>query len=226
MTIKRLVVLLVLLMLSNSVHAQRFNQNKINDGLRDRNWEASLMLQYQTGMSQDYEQGSSIDIDSSVGFGFGFAWNWTEKWHLSYRFSLNKPDYTATIVPEAPEEVPQTLDYTMSKYSHQFNVTYHFLRGPLTPYVSAGVGWTKLDSNVPDEPPRLGCWWDPWWGYICYTDWSTYKTSKFTYNLGLGLRWDINGAMFTRASWNRQFISVDNGNLDFDTISLEGGVMW
>jgi opacity protein-like surface antigen len=229
MTIKRLVILLVLLMLSSSVHAQRFNQGKINDGLRDRNWEVSVLTQYQTGNSQDYEQGSSIDIDSSLGWGFGFGWNWTEKWHLSYRFSLNKPDYSATIVPdpeENPDAMPQTLDYTMSKYSHQFNVTYHFLRGPLTPYVQAGVGWTKLDSNVPDQPPQTGCWWDPWWGYICSTTWSTYSTSEFTYNVGLGVRWDINGALFVRGAYNRQFISIDNGDLNFDTITLEGGVMW
>ena len=40
------------------------------------------------------------------------------------------------------------------------------------------------------------------------------------------MRWDINGALFVRGAYNRQFISIDNGNLDFDTITLEGGVMW
>jgi len=226
MTIKRLIILLVLLMLSTSVHAQRFNQQKINDGLRYRNWEAGLLLQYQTSMSQDFEQGSAIDIDSSLGFGFGFGWNWTEHLNLSYRFSLNKPDYLATIVPEDPEEPAQTLDYKMSNYTHQFNVTYNILKGPLTPYLQAGVGWTKLDSNVISRPPTTGCWWDPWWGYICATTWETFKTSKFTYNLGLGLRWDINGAIFLRGSWNRQFISLDSGNLNTDTITVESGFMW
>ncbi|MBT8048568.1 MAG: hypothetical protein KJO92_09140, partial [Gammaproteobacteria bacterium] len=122
MTLKRPLLLLALLIFSSSVHAQRFNQKTINDSERYRNWEASLLMQYQTSTNQDFERGSSIDIDSSLGWGFGFGWNWTEKWHLSYRFSLNKPDYSATIVPEDPELAPQTLDYTMSKYSHQFNV--------------------------------------------------------------------------------------------------------
>ena len=224
MTIKRLIILLVLLMLSASVHAQRFNQKKIHDGLRYRNWEAGLLMQYQTGISNDFPEGSSIDIDSSLGFGFGFGWNWTEKLNLSYKFSLNKPDYTAIIVPEVGEA--QTIDYKMSKYSHQFNVTYHFLKGPLTPYILAGVGWTTLDSNVPEGPPTTGCWWDPWWGYICTTTWSSYKTSQFTYNIGLGLRWDINGAIFLRAAYAREFISVDNGSLDFDTITVDAGFMW
>jgi len=226
MKFKRLTILLVLLVLSTSVHAQRFNKNSIHDGLRYRNWEASLLLQYQTSTSNDFDNGSAIDIDSSTGFGFGFGWNWTERLHLGYRFSLNKPDYSATIVPEDPEEPPQTINYDMSKNSHQFNVTYHFLKGPLTPFIQGGIGWTKLDSNILSRPPTTGCWWDPWWGYICATTWETFKTSQFTYNLGLGLRWDINGALFMRGMWNRQFISLDNGNMDFDTITLEGGFMW
>jgi opacity protein-like surface antigen len=226
MTTKRLIILLVLLTLSTSVHAQRFNKKQIHDSLRYRNWEAGLLLQYQTSSSNDFQEGSSIDIDSSLGFGFGFGWNWTEKWHLGYRFSLNKPDYSATIVPEDPEEPAQTIDYTMSKYSHQFNVTYHFLKGPITPFIQAGVGWTKLDSNIISRPPTTGCWWDPWWGYICTTTWETFKTSEFTYNVGLGLRWDINGAIFLRGAYNRQFISLSNGSLDVDTLTLDSGFMW
>ena len=226
MTIKRLIILLVLLTLSASVHAQRFNQKKIHDSERYRSWEVSLLVQHQTGSDLDGEQGSSIDIDSSTGWGIGFGWNWTEKWNLSYRFSLNKPGYSATIVPEDPEEPAQTIDYKMSKYSHQFNVTYNFLRGPITPYVQAGVGWTKLDSNILSRPPTTGCWWDPWWGWVCATTWETFKTSQFTYNLGLGMRWDINPLVFLRGSYNRQFISVDSGNLDFDTLTMEAGFMW
>ena len=225
MTIKRLIILLVLLTLSASVHAQRFNQ-KIHDSERYRSWEVTLLTQYQTGTDLEGEQGSTIDIDSSVGWGFGFGWNLTEKWNFSYRFSLNKPDYSATIVPEDPEDPAQTIDYKMSKSSHQFNVTYNFLRGPVTPYIQAGVGWTKLDSNIISRPPTTGCWWDPWWGYVCATTWETYKTSEFTYNAGLGLRWDINPLIFLRGTYNRQFIKVDSGNLDFDTVTLEGGFMW
>jgi opacity protein-like surface antigen len=226
MTIKRLIILLVLLMLSASVQAQRFNQKTIHDGQRERNWEAGLLLQYQTGSSNDFEGGSSLDIDSSLGFGFGIGWNWTDNWNLSYRFSLNKPGYSATIVPEDPAETPQTVDYEMSKNSHQFNVTYNFLKGPLTPYLQAGVGWTKLDSNIISRPPTTGCWWDPWWGYICSTTWETFETSQFTYNVGLGMRWDINGFIYMRGSWNRQIISLDSGSLDIDTVTVESGFMW
>lgn len=226
MNIKHLVTLLLLLTLSASVEAQRFNKKKVHDNHREQTWEVTLLLQNQTSFSEDYEGGSSIEIDSSLGFGFGIGWNWTEYVNLSYRFSLNKPDYTAVIVPDDPEQVPQVVSYTMSNYSNQFNVTYNILRGRFTPFIQAGIGWTKLDSNIPEQPPQVDCWWDPWWGYICINDWKTYKTSQFTYNVGVGLRWDINGALFLRGSYNREFISLDNGNTNLDTLTVEGGIMW
>lgn len=226
MNAKRLIILLVLLMVSTSVHAQRFNKPKVRDNHRDRTWEVSLVTQYQNSLSAQSEGGSSLDIDSSLGWGLGIGWNWTEKLNLSWRLSLNKPDYTAIIVPEDPETGITGFSYKMSRFSNQFDITYHFFQGHFTPFVQAGVGWTKLDSNIPNQPPTVGCWWDPWWGYICYEDWSTYKTSKFTYNLGLGLRWDINDGVFVRGTYNREFMSVDSGSIDFDTLTLEGGLMW
>ena len=100
------------------------------------------------------------------------------------------------------------------------------LQGPLTPFLQAGVGWTKLDSNILNRPPTTGCWWDPWWGWICATEWSTYETTKFSYNLGLGLRWDVNGALFLRGAYNREWVDVDRGSLDFDMLTMEVGLMW
>ena len=44
MTLKRLIVLLLLLSMTSSVYAQRFNQKREYEGLRDGTWEASLLL--------------------------------------------------------------------------------------------------------------------------------------------------------------------------------------
>jgi len=226
MNIKNLVILFVLLAMSTTVEAQRFNKKKIKDTQRERTWEVTLLTQYQNSISEQNDGGSSLDIDSSLGFGLGIGWNWTEKINLSWRLAYNSPDYVATIVPEDPEQDTQVISYSMSRFSNNFDLTYNFFSGPLTPFIQGGIGWTKLDSNIPDQPPTIGCWWDPWWGYICFEDWSTYKTSQFTYNLGLGIRWDVNSAIFMRGTYNREFMSLENGNVNFDTITLEGGVMW
>ena len=93
-------------------------------------------------------------------------------------------------------------------------------------FVQAGVGFMTLESNIVDQPPTTGCWWDPWWGYMCTTTWSTFKTTRFAYNMGLGVRWDINNAMYIRGSYNKEWISLDNGSMSFDILSFEGGLMF
>jgi opacity protein-like surface antigen len=226
MTFHRLIVLLLLVAASSSLQAQRFNQQREFAGLRDGTWEASLLLGSQDGLEVSGENGSSVDIDSKLGWGLAFGWNWTPNWNFSYRFMLAKPDYTAVIVPEDSALPAQTLNYSAERYSNQINAAYHFFDGPLTPYLQAGIGYAKLDSNVPSAPPDVACWWDPWYGYICFSDWSTYDSSGFSYNLGLGLRWDVNGALFMRGAWNREFFSGDRADFDFDTLTLELGLMW
>jgi len=226
MNLKRLIILLVLLAISTSVQAQRFNQKRDYEGLRDGTWEASLLIGSQNSLDVSGESGSGVNLDSSLGWGFTFGWNMTPHLNFSYRFMLAKPDYTATIVPDDPELTPQTLSYSADRYSNQVNATYNFLKRPFTPFLQAGVGWSKLDSNLPDQAPDVGCWWDPWWGYICVSEWSTYKTSGFSYSLGVGLRWDVNGALFMKGAYNREFFSADRTDFDFDTLTFEVGLMW
>jgi hypothetical protein len=40
------------------------------------------------------------------------------------------------------------------------------------------------------------------------------------------MRWDINPALFTRGTITREWISVDSGTLEFDSLNLELGLMW
>jgi len=195
-----------------------------NYGSREGRLEGSFLVNYQVGQDESFEGGAALDIDDSMGWGFSFGWNWTSKVNLSYSFMVNKPDYSAVIVPEG--EAPQTVDHELSKYSHHFNGTYHFLDGDITPFVTGGIGWTKLDSNIADGLPEVGCWWDPWWGYVCFQDWDTYSETEFTYNLGVGVRWDINSNLFSRAAYSREFISVKGSDLNFDMATLEIGWMF
>ncbi len=228
--LKRFSLIALLILISSSVLAQYDHPRKklSKAGSRDGRWEGSVILAFQTGLDQSYEGGSELSVDSTMGWGLSFAWNWTEKWNLSYRYQSTNPNYTALVVPEEGSiEVPRTIEHDLSKSTHQFNVTYNFSRKAFTPFVIAGVGWSKLDSNVPTTAvPGVGCWWDPWWGYICFADWKTYKTSQFTYNLGAGLRWDINNMLFTKASYVREFLSSENGSINLDTAVLELGLMF
>lgn len=220
--------LFLLLMISSSALAQYDYPRKERQqvGARDSRWEGSVILAFQTGLDESYEGGSEISIDSTAGWGLSFAWNWTDNWNVSYRFLSTSPKYTALVVPQEAEIVPQEIEHKMSKQSHQLNLTYNFSRKAFTPFLSAGIGYGKIDSNVPSAPPQTGCWWDPWWGYICVADWKTYSTSGFTYNIGAGLRWDISNFLYSKASYVREFMNVDNGSIDFDTAIFELGLIF
>jgi opacity protein-like surface antigen len=226
--LKRFTLMALLLLTSVSVLAQYDHPRKERSqaGSRDGRWEGSVILAFQTGLDEAYEGGSALEVDSTAGWGVSFAWNWTDQWNLSYRLLSTSPKYTALVVPEDTNIVPQLVEHKMTKYSHQFNATYNFSRKAFTPFVAAGIGWTMMDSNVPSSPPSVGCWWDPWWGYICVSDWRTYSVSKFSYNLGAGLRWDINNAIYTKASYTREFLDAQNGSIDFDMAIFELGLMF
>jgi len=214
---KRIFLFTFLMVFSSVVLAQSY-------GSREGRWETSFLINYQNGQDESYQSGAAIDIDSVAGWGFTVGWNWTSKVNLSYSFMANKPDYSAVIVPDG--EAPQTIDHELSKYSNHFNATYNFLDGDFTPFVTGGLGWTKMDSNVADGLPEVGCWWDPWWGYVCFQDWNTYSETGFSYKLGAGFRWDINSSVFTRAAYTREFVDVKGGDLDFDMATLEIGWMF
>lgn len=224
--IKRLLLLLLLASLSTSVYAQRFSKQNNSYGDREGRWEASFVLAYENSVSATTEGGSVIDADSVLGWGLTVGWNWTSYLNFGYKLTVHNPDYVATIVPEDTTIPPQTLPYKMSKVSHQLNATYNILNKSFTPYVQGGVGMTTLDSNIPDSPPTTGCWWDPWWGYICDTTWSTYKKSAFSYNLGLGVRWEVNDFLVFKGGYNKEWVSVDSGTISFDLFSLEGGLIF
>lgn len=229
MSFKQLLVLVLLVTVSTTAQAQRFNKKTVHDDLRRGQWEASLLIQSTSSVDLANDGGSSIDVDSGIGWGFTIGYNLNAHWNFSYKFSLDSPDYTATIVPEPPEgqdPIPRVISYQLDKYSHSLNATWNWFSGPLTPYLQGGIGWTRIDSNIPSQPPQTGCWWDPWWGWICDTTWRTYDTSDFSYNLGIGLRWDVNGALFLRGSYNREWVDIDSGDLDFDTLTLDLGLMW
>jgi opacity protein-like surface antigen len=231
MTPYRLLLIAALLLAATTVHAQRFNTKKIHEDPRDGRWEVSLLVQQQGSADVTGEEGSSAEIDSELGWGLTIGYNLTANWNFQYKFTLVKPDYRATLVPQPPEDPeeeapgPQTFEWGMTKYAHALNATYHFSRGPLTPFLQLGAGFVRLDSNVVRDVVT-GCWWDPWWGYICDTQLRTYESSEFAYNAGLGLRWDFNPSLFMRGSYNREWVDTDAGGLDFDTLSLELGLMW
>ena len=59
----------LLLVVSTTVQAQRFNKKAVYDDLRHGQWEASLLVQGAGGVDLAGDSGSSIEVDDAIGWG-------------------------------------------------------------------------------------------------------------------------------------------------------------
>lgn len=198
-----------------------------------QSWDVSIAALYQDSLSVGGTGGSesatpdtsSFSMKSELGFGFNITYNFNPHLALGLDLDYLKPDYTAILVPEDVNEQPVQIDHNLTQFNTRIKGTYSFIDGPFTPYIDIGYGWTNVDSNVADGPPVTGCWWHPWWGYICNNYYSTFSTTESSWGGAVGLRYNIRGGSFLKLSWNRwEFDSGSNSeDLTLEAARLEYG---
>ncbi len=174
---------------------------------REGRWEAGFGLYLTGSESANGLNESSVDIDDGLGFGFSTGYNFTRYLALHFDASWFRADYDAILNTE--NEGLVGINHRLSAFNGQLKGVWNLFDAAFTPYLQAGIGWTYLDSNVSDGTPSTGCWWDPWWGYICSDFYSTYSDTSFSWNVGAGLRYEFRGGMFARAGWEQ--ITIDGG---------------
>ena len=190
---------------------------------REGRWEFSLGTFYQLGTSIESE-GGSTDTDNDFGFELGTSYNFTDNLAVNLGLQWAGVGYDATGYDEDGD--PFGITGKFDEFILSANLIYHFTDNQLTPYVGAGIGWTWIDSNIVDGPPSGGCWWDPWWGYVCNTSYPTKTKSAFSYQATLGLRYTFDSDnMFMRLGYTSQWMSFDNasGTPRFDVVILDIG---
>lgn len=169
---------------------------------RANSWEFSIGGIYQQGDSSNGENGSSLKVDSEIGLGFNIAYNINDHLSVGGDFDFIKPDYVAVLVDENDPDVTTTIDHRFSQFNGRLKATFNLTKGPFVPYVEIGAGWTYIDSNVADGPPITGCWWHPWWGYICENFYSTFSETSTTYGGAVGFRYEMVGNSFLKLSYS------------------------
>jgi opacity protein-like surface antigen len=192
---------------------------------RADSWEWSIAAIYQDSASSGAEGGSNLKLDNELGLGVNFGYNFTDKLYLGGDFEWLRPDFSATIISDELIPQRQTINHTMSQFNGRIKGTLTFLSSPLSPFVEAGIGWSYFDSNVADGPPLTGCWWHPWWGYICENFYSTFSSTEFSYGGALGLRYIMRGGMTLKLSVNQYWIDVGDagGDPELNAARLEVG---
>ena len=135
---------------------------------REGRWEFSLGTFYQLGTGVETEDGSTIDTDDEFGLTLGGAYNFTDRMATTFAFQWADVGYNAEGIDDGG--APFGISGSYDSFALSANLVFNLTDGPFVPYVGAGIGWTWIDTNIPSGLPSTGCWWDPWWGYVCYTD--------------------------------------------------------
>ena len=188
---------------------------------RQGRWEARIGLGSANSADVDFEGGTKASIDGGTGFLLGVAYNYTDRLRFGSSFTFDQKDYEAEIAGDEPGETFQ-IEGSLDSMSLMLDAAYSFLTGPFTPFVAGGVGWTWVDTNIATELPNIGCWWDPWWGYVC-TSWQDTKTiSGLAYELGIGVRYDFSRTLAADGTYTMRWVDFENatGTPSFDTLQL------
>lgn len=149
------------------------------------------------GKNYSFEGGSSVRTDTGFGINFGYAYNFNSHVQAGVDLVWSEADYRATVQPgPGNPNSAATVNSTLETGTVRFFGSYHFLPGQFTPFVTGGLGWTYIDSNIPSGLPDLICWYYPWYGQYCASYVPTYSTTRFSYNAGLGLRYDAGRGVF------------------------------
>jgi len=211
-------MLVVLICCAMGAHAQAGRAGK---------WDFTLQPQYTQGTDVGGANGSTAKIDSDYGFGFGLAYNFSDRFSLGGELTWSQADYTANVVGAPPfPGLSTTIRGEMYTSTLRLNGTWHLLPGPLTPFLTGGLGYTYVDTNIPEGPPTSSCWWDPWTGLTyCGTYYPTRTDSYFSYLAGAGVRWDSPQSFFLRGVVLQQYLDVGGavGTLDTTQYRIDLG---
>jgi opacity protein-like surface antigen len=194
---------------------------------REGRWEFSLGTIYQLGTSIDSQGLSSLETDDDFGLAIGGAFNFSDR--LATRFGLQWAGigYDATATDE--DGLPVDISGKYDSFALSANLVYYLSDAQLSPYVGAGIGWTWIDTRVPNGPPYTWCWWDPWWGYVCSTNYPTETIDAFSYQALIGLRYTFDSDQsYVQLGYTSQWMDFDgaSGTPRFDVITLDFGWMF
>jgi opacity protein-like surface antigen len=190
---------------------------------RSGTWDATFGVTDLSSEALAGAGGSSLDVDGDLGYGFGFNYNFSNRFALGGDLTYSSPDYQATRIIDgsnAVNRVSASLDVT----TIHFKGTFYLTEGAIAPFLEAGGGWTRVDSNIADGPPTTGCWWDPWWGYVCSSFYDTYTETRTSYSYGVGLRWELADQFIIRGTYGLLEVNTAKGeNASLDTLRVDVG---
>jgi opacity protein-like surface antigen len=225
---KKMIILLLLLfvLIAGTVSfapvADAQSYTAVRPGGRGGNWEIFLPLTYSDSATVKGEGGSKVDINSDWGFGFGAGYNVSDNFQINGTLTFSTKSYNAHAVNSDGSQGRQYSNY-MNTSTLSLNGVYYVMQGNITPFVSAGVGITYVDTNIPTGSGSTSCWYDPWYGYICSTYVPTKTENDIMYNAGIGVRFDVKRDFGLQFGYYKTWIDISkaSGTPEFDIWRLD-----
>ncbi len=186
-------------------------------------WEFGGEVVYQSSQDLNFDGGSSASLNDDVGLAVTLAYRFTKRLELLLGLDWNVIDYDVNVAPgDAAAGLGFSGSGELESWTPRVGVNFNFLEGNLTPYVTGTVGWSFIDTDIPDGPPQNACWWDPWWGYYCGTFVNTRNIDEFAYGVGAGLRWDVSSAISVHLGYEKHWLDLGEASStpDFDQVKL------
>ena len=159
--------------------------------------------------------GASLDFSNDTSIGITGGYNLNDRMYFGGEWTWADPTYSMTRVEDG-SLIPRGFNAEADISSFLLKFQFNFLETAITPYVELGGGWIRIDSNVVSDVDT-GCWWDPWWGYVCANWYDTYSDTRVGYTYAAGVRWDLD-ALVMRASYG--IIQMET-NYAIDNIDIE-----
>jgi opacity protein-like surface antigen len=159
---------------------------------REGRWDFFMGGQVMTSGDIHYNNGDIVKVDTGGLGGFGFGYHVNDYLCLRGEFMFGGTTWN---IPGRNSNL--SLDAFLS--TGRFNVDWNILRERFTPYLTAGIGYQFNSVELSYLPPVLECYYD-FWGYeYCTYDYPNYDETDFTWNVGGGIRYDVNNRIFLRA---------------------------
>jgi opacity protein-like surface antigen len=189
--------------------------------VRGGQWEFTIGPSYQLSTSMTGDEGSKVDTGNDWGLVTSLGYHFSDRLSASFGLGWSSTDYDAVVKKEGGGTTSISGSY--DSWATTLGLNLYLSEGPLVPYLGAGIGWTWIDTNIPSGLPSTGCWWDPWYGYVCYTTYPTKGTDGFSYQATAGLRYEYSPSGFVRFAYTAQWLNLDHVSPRFDVFTLDFG---
>jgi hypothetical protein len=177
-------------------------------GDREGKWQFSFTPQYIGSKALSFDDKGEIDFNDRTGWGFGIGYNVSDYITLDLNFLSSSGSYNGHV----NEDNGTISNYSGSMYSSSVDIaiTYNIIDDAFTPYISANVGSSFVDSGIPTGNIYTGTCYDPFYGYYypCI-DAETHTTVTFNYGAGAGLRYDFGNKLFLKGGLNLNVLDFD-----------------